>query len=135
MPPSTRRSSRRSRPATRKPPSASLASTSSTRSTSCSGAWTKRVTRSPSAAPSLPELREVAVAPLARRRGVAVAVLDLLGRPQLDAADLAGDRLRQLGELEPADALVGREVLARVAQDGERGVAVGAPPPGAARRG
>ncbi len=36
---------------------------------------------------------------------------------------MPADRLRQLGELDPADALVGREVLAGVAQDRERGLA------------
>src|SRR5699024_2636532 len=35
----------------------------------------------------------------------------VLSRPQFDPPDLAGDRLRQLGELEAADALVRREVL------------------------
>src|SRR4051812_9716946 len=73
------------------------------------------------------ELREVAVAELAGHGGLGVPVLVRLAGAQLDAADLARDRLRQLGELEPADALVGREVLARVPQDLQRGVAVGLP--------
>src|SRR3954452_12135094 len=39
---------------------------------------------------------------------------------QLDAADLAGDRLWKLGELEQPDPLVRREMLAAVLEDLER---------------
>src|SRR5262245_27521947 len=38
-------------------------------------------------------------------------------RAQFDAADLSGDRLRQLCELQPADALVWREVRAQERED------------------
>src|SRR5699024_6288810 len=41
----------------------------------------------------------------------------VLSRPQFDPTDLAGDRLRQLGELEAADALVRCEVLPAVGED------------------
>jgi hypothetical protein len=51
--------------------------------------------------------------------------VELLALAELDAADLAGDRLRQLGELEPADALVRREVDACVGEDRPRGLGVG----------
>src|SRR4051794_36044418 len=41
----------------------------------------------------------------------------LFGVAQLDPADLAADRLRQLGELQPADALVRREVAPAERED------------------
>src|SRR5699024_7438153 len=41
----------------------------------------------------------------------------VLARPQLDPTDLARDRLRQLGELEAADAFVRCEVLPAVGED------------------
>src|SRR5690349_4910891 len=41
----------------------------------------------------------------------------LLEEAQLDAADLPGDRLRQLGELEAPDALVRGQSLAHEAED------------------
>lgn len=40
---------------------------------------------------------------------------------QLNSAGLAGDRLRRLGELQPPDPLVRRELLAGVAPDGRVG--------------
>src|SRR5262249_3117248 len=43
----------------------------------------------------------------------------LLLRTELDAADLPGDRLRELRELDPADTLVWSELLASVAKDRE----------------
>ena len=43
-------------------------------------------------------------------------------RAQVDAADLSGDRLRQLRELEAADALVAGEVCLRVLEDRARDV-------------
>src|SRR5437016_5825411 len=42
---------------------------------------------------------------------------------QLDAADLAGDGLGQLGELQTADALERRQVLPDMGEDRQRGVA------------
>src|ERR1019366_3587718 len=51
----------------------------------------------------LPELRGAAGRGRARVRAVPFG----LQRPQLDPADLAGDCLRQVGELKPPDALVG----------------------------
>src|SRR6266536_2359067 len=48
-----------------------------------------------------------------------------LGGPQRDAADLAGDGLRQVRELEPAHALVRREPSADEPEDVEREVARG----------
>ncbi len=51
-----------------------------------------------------------------RERTVASRELSLAGT-ELDAADLARDRLRQLGELEPPDPLPRREVLTRIPED------------------
>src|SRR6266508_5395507 len=42
--------------------------------------------------------------------------------PQLDPADLAGDRLGQLAELQPAHPLVGRQPAAAVREDRQRRV-------------
>ena len=56
------------------------------------------------------------------RRSARPEPLRLL-RAQLDAADLARDRLRQRRELEPAHALVRRQVLPGVAHDGKRRLA------------
>src|SRR3954451_16275467 len=53
---------------------------------------------------------------------VAGAVQLTLSSAQLDPADLAADRLGELGELDPPDPLVGSEVLARVRQHGRRGL-------------
>ena len=60
---------------------------------------------------SAAQRREVLLAELGRARRR--RPLALLRAAQLDPADLAGDRLRQLGELDPADPLVRRELLAR----------------------
>ena len=56
------------------------------------------------------------------------------GGAQFDAADLARDRLRQFGEFEPAHPLERREAGAQMAEDHERGVAVGDVIAGAARQ-
>ncbi len=52
----------------------------------------------------------------------------LLGLAQLDPADLAGDGLRQVVDLEPPHALEGREPLAQVAEDREHRLAVSLDP-------
>src|SRR5690606_41187131 len=66
-----------------------------------------------------------------QRREILVAVLPrgplcglVLLAPQLDPADLPGDRLGQFAELEPADSLVRSQVLATERQDpfGGRGI-------------
>src|SRR5699024_11121817 len=61
-------------------------------------------------------LRHVVEPVLGAGAAVGVELLVLAGA-QFHAADLAGDRLGQLGELEPPDALVRGEVLPRVAED------------------
>src|SRR6266480_6337245 len=68
------------------------------------------------------QLREVLLGELAGHPagGVLRGPQLRLPRPQLDAADLARDGLRQLGELQAPDALVGRQMLTAVAQDRER---------------
>ena len=52
----------------------------------------------------------------------------ILSRAEFDATDLARDRLRQLGELESADPLVGGEVLPAVREDRARGLGIGLEP-------
>src|ERR1035441_1050341 len=64
----------------------------------------------------LPELRGAAGRGRARVRAVPFG----LQRPQLDPADLAGDCLRQVGELKPPDALVGGEPLLGVGENCQR---------------
>src|SRR5699024_9303416 len=49
----------------------------------------------------------------------------VLSRPPFDPTDLAGDRLRQLGELEAADALVRCAVLPAVGEDRPRRLGIG----------
>src|SRR5882724_8135300 len=73
---------------------------------------------------TLPQLWEVLFAVLP------VPGAALLLAAQLDPADLAGDCLGQLGELQPADPLVRGELLTGVAQDGQRGVPVRRVPAG-----
>ena len=65
----------------------------------------------------LPRIRARARLPASRLRR--------LGAPQLDAADLAGDRLRQFGKFEPPHALERRERGAAMAKDRQRRIAIG----------
>src|SRR4051812_13934766 len=57
------------------------------------------------------QLRKVFRAKL-RRDALAGRVAALLQQSQLDAPDLAGDRLWKIGKLEPTHTLVGRQSLA-----------------------
>ena len=81
--------------------------------------------------PSALELGELVVAPLAPAAGATVAGPGVLAAAQLDPADLAGDRLGQLVELDPAHPQPGREVLAGVGEDLARHLLARAPGPGA----
>ena len=57
------------------------------------------------------ELGEIFLPPLVRVARVRARPALLLGTAQLDAPNLARDRLRQLRELDPPHALVGRKPL------------------------
>ena len=63
---------------------------------------------------------EVLLAVLAGRSGRRVEMDLLFPVAQLDPADLAGDRLRQVGELQPPDPKEGRQVLPAVREDRPR---------------
>src|SRR5574337_674327 len=69
--------------------------------------------------PAALEAGEVFLEVLARAL-LAGGAAPLLGVAQFDAADLSRDRLRQIGELEPAHPLVRREVVAQVREDAFR---------------
>src|SRR5439155_17506880 len=69
------------------------------------------------------ELREVLLPEFARY-AAALGTAGGFHGTQLDAADLAGNRLGQLGEFETADPFIGRQMGADMAKDGKRGVAV-----------
>src|SRR6185369_8494982 len=76
----------------------------------------------PSSTALLLQLRKILLPILAGTPFVG-SVAHLFGATQLDAADLAGDRFREVGEFEAADALVGGEALAEEAVEEEGGVA------------
>src|SRR5512139_1899281 len=78
------------------------------------------------AALSAEKFGELVVAPLLPRPLVVRGQLRLAGT-QLDTTDLAADGLRQLGELDAAYPLPGREVLPGMAQDGQGGLPVRLP--------
>src|SRR6187549_406380 len=67
----------------------------------------------------VPQLREFVLAEL-ELPTLTGCVATLLQRTQLDATDLAGDGLRQLGELDAPNAFVCGEPLANEAEDLER---------------
>src|SRR5580704_18853042 len=73
--------------------------------------------------PRLAELGEI-LFPVLAGRTAACGAAGGFGSAQFDAADLARDGLRQLGEFEAADTFVGCQMLADMAKDGNRGVAV-----------
>src|SRR5579863_2856560 len=71
----------------------------------------------------LPPLAEVLLPPFELAADVLAAAVGFEGA-ELDAADLARDGLRQVVHLEPADAFERPEPLARMGEDGLRGLGV-----------